>query len=67
MKNAIKKKVLDYCEAVEKQDQNAFRELFDQDATLISISTLYDGIDAIATDFLGGIQKAYVPENTAKA
>ena len=68
MKNVIKKKVLDYCEAVEKQDQNAFRELFDKDATLISISTLYDGIDAIATDFLGGIQKAYqtirlIPEN----
>ena len=59
MKNAIKKKVLDYCEAVEKQDQNAFRELFDRDATLISISTLFDGIDAIANDFLGAIQRAY--------
>ena len=59
MKNAIRKKVLAYCEAVKKQDQNAFRELFDWDATLISISTLYDGIDAIANDFLGAIQKAY--------
>ena len=59
MKNAIRKKVLAYCEAVERQDQNAFRELFDRDATLISISTLYDGIDAIANDFLGAIQRAY--------
>ena len=59
MKNAIRKKVLAYCEAVEKQDQNAFRELFDQDATLISISTLFDGIDAIVNNFLGAIQKAY--------
>ena len=59
MKNAIRKKVLAYCEAVEKQDQNAFKELFDRDATLISISTLYDGIDAIANDFLGAIQRAY--------
>ena len=59
MKNTIRKKVLAYCEAVEKQDQNAFRELFDRDATLISISTLFDGIDAIANNFLGAIQKAY--------
>ena len=59
MKNVIRKKVLAYCEAVEKQDQNAFRELFDRDATLISISTLFDGIDAIANDFLGAIQRAY--------
>lgn len=59
MKNAIRKKVFAYCEAVKKQDQNAFRELFDWDATLISISTLYDGIDAIANDFLGAIQRAY--------
>ena len=59
MKNAIRKKVLAYCEAVEKQDQNAFRILFDRDATLISISTLYNGIDAIADDFLGAIQRAY--------
>ena len=59
MKNAIRKKVLAYCEAVEKQDQNAFRELFDRDATLISINTLFDGIDAIANNFLGAIQKAY--------
>ena len=59
MKNVIRKKVLAYCEAVEKQDQNAFRELFDRDATLISISTLFDGIDAIANNFLGAIQKAY--------
>ena len=68
MKNAIQKKVLAYCEAVEKQDQNAFRELFDRKATLISISTLFDGIDSIANDFLGAIQKAYktirlIPEN----
>ena len=59
MKNAIRKKVLAYCEAVEKQDQNTFRELFDRDATLISISTLFDGIDAIANNFLDAIQKAY--------
>ena len=59
MKNAIRKKVLAYCEAVEKQDQKAFRELFDRDATLISISTLFDGIDAIANNFLDAIQKAY--------
>ncbi len=59
MKSAIRKKVLAYCEAVEKQDQNAFRILFDRDATLISISTLYNGIDAIANDFLGAIQRAY--------
>ena len=55
----IREKVLAYCEAVEKQDQNAFRILFDRDATLISISTLYNGIDAIADDFLGAIQRAY--------
>ena len=59
MESAIRRKVLAYCEAVEKQDQNAFRELFDRDATLISISTLYNGIDAIADDFLGAIQRAY--------
>ena len=59
MKNAIRKKVLAYCEAVEKQDQNTFRELFDRDAILISISTLFDGIDAIANNFLDAIQKAY--------
>ena len=59
MENAIRKKVLAYCEAVEKQDQSAFRILFDRDATLISISTLYNGIDAIADDFLGAIQRAY--------
>ena len=68
MESAIRRKVLAYCEAVEKQDQNAFRELFDRDATLISISTLFDGIDAIAGDFLGAIQRAYqtirlIPEN----
>ena len=59
MKSVIREKVLAYCEAVEKQDQNAFRILFDRDATLISISTLYNGIDAIADDFLGAIQRAY--------
>ena len=59
MKNVIREKVLAYCKAVEKQDQNAFRILFDRDATLISISTLYNGIDAIADDFLGAIQRAY--------
>ena len=59
MKSVIREKVLAYCKAVEKQDQNAFRILFDRDATLISISTLYNGIDAIADDFLGAIQRAY--------
>ena len=59
MKSMIREKVLAYCEAVEKQDQNAFRILFCRDATLISISTLYNGIDAIADDFLGAIQRAY--------
>ena len=59
MKSVIREKVLAYCEAVEKQDQNAFRILFGRDATLISISTLYNGIDAIADDFLGAIQRAY--------
>ena len=59
MKSVIRENVLAYCEAVEKQDQNAFRILFDRDATLISISTLYNGIDAIADDFLGAIQRAY--------
>ena len=59
MKSVIREKVLAYCEAVEKQDQNAFRILFDRDATLISICTLYNGIDAIADDFLGAIQRAY--------
>lgn len=68
MKNMIQKKVLAYCKAVETQDQAAFRELFNKDATLISISTLYDGVDAIAVDFLGVIHRAYqtirlIPEN----
>ena len=68
MMEAIRQKVLEYCTAVEKQDRTAFRQLFDQDATLISISTLFDGIDSIANDFLGVIQKAYqtirlIPEN----
>ena len=68
MRNMIRKKVLAYCEAVEKQDQAAFRGLFDRDATLISISRLFDGVDSIAVDFLGAIQSAYqtirlIPEN----
>ena len=70
MKDHIRDKVLAYCEAVEKQDQNAFRELFCSDATLISISTLYDGIDEIAGTFLGKIKDVYqsirlIPEEIA--
>ena len=59
MENEIREKVFAYCKAVEKQDQNAFRTLFSHDATLISIATLFSGIDSIIQDFLGKIQSAY--------
>ena len=59
MQNEIRKKVLAYCDAVERQDKEAFRRLFDRNAALISIATLFDGIGAITDGFLGKIGEAY--------
>ena len=59
IQNEIREKVLAYCEAVEKQDKAAFRALFARDAALISIATLFDGIEAITERFLEGIRNAY--------
>ena len=58
-KYKIHQKVLAYCKAVENQDHDAFQELFYPDATLISIASLYDGIDEIAGNFLGKIKEVY--------
>lgn len=59
MQTEIREKVLAYCEAVEKQDKEAFRALFDREAALISIATLFDGIDAITDGFLEKIGNVY--------
>ncbi len=70
MEEIIREKVLAYCKAVEKQDREAFRRLFDPAGTLISIGTLFDGADAVADDFLAKIGAAYlsirlIPEDIA--
>ena len=57
----IRSRVEAYCRAVETQDEAAFRALWGGDSpTLISIGTVYAGIDSICRDFLiGGIRRAY--------
>ncbi len=54
--------VADYQRAVHTQDLGLFRRIWAKDApvSLISVSTLFSGYEAISQDFLiGGIQKAY--------
>ena len=68
MNNEIQQMVLAYCDAIEKQDQDAFNDLFDRDATLISIATLFQGRDTIINDFLKRLHSIYlsiklIPEN----
>ena len=60
MNNEIQQMVLAYCDAIEKQDQDAFNDLFDRDATLISIATLFQGRDTIINDFLKRLHSIYL-------
>ena len=57
----IRSKVEAYCRAIETQDETAFRALWGGGRPkLISIGTVYSGIDSICRDFLiGGIRRAY--------
>ena len=50
-----------YCDAIHTGDEAALRAVFTGDATdtLISQSTLYEGPDAIACDFLGKLHELY--------
>ena len=56
----IEEMVLAYCEAVQTQDETAFRSLWarESEATLISIATVFRGIESIVRDFLLGVIQA---------
>ena len=60
MENEIIDVVNRYIQLVHTQDRELFHELFMEDSSLISITKVYQGSEAVYNDFLiGGIRKAY--------
>ena len=57
----INETVNKYCLAVKTQDKDIFYNIFSKNkkCLLISIGTVYEGIDSIYNDFLGLIKKFY--------
>ena len=57
----INELVKKYCLAVKTQDKNLVDKIFSQNkkCNLISIATVYEGVDSIYQNFLGLIKKMY--------
>ena len=57
----INELVKKYCLAVKTQDKNLVDKIFSQNkkCNLISIATVYEGVDSIYENFLGLIKKMY--------
>ena len=60
-KEQINELVNKYCLAVKTQDKNLVDKIFSQNkkCNLISIATVYEGVDSIYQNFLGLIKKMY--------
>ncbi len=60
-KEQINELINKYCLAVKTQDKNLVDKIFSQNkkCNLISIATVYEGVDSIYQNFLGLIKKMY--------